>query len=558
MDELKLFAKHAPNRTFIAIIAGSLAGVLYALLIPVVIKTISNDETNFVIKDKVVQILGVAVAHSQFAILFVSICLLIFALKTTSEILLCDVLLHIRFKLRQELYSRIQESPLASLEAVGQSRMIQVLSADVLTIVNGAQLLPELISNTVVILGMLGYLSYLDIHAFTYVLEVIAFGVVTYQIPIIFGTRKFKQARDYDDQLQEAFKGLIVGAKELKLSTEKRMLYERDELFSAENGIREHEKIGRNIFSAAKNYGSLTCFFAIGGLTFVFINYRHMSADDVTAAVMVLLYVTNPIAALLNFSPYVAKTRIALKKVNQLYRDLPRENISATVKINAPWSTLRLRGVGYRHDGTSVGGNAFEIGPIDLDVERGSVTFITGGNGSGKSTLAKIISQHYMPSSGEVCVDGGKLDRDNINGFRNEVFCIYSDYYLFSRLLHADSMSSQFSEKVRFYIDAFELGGKVQFGGGRFSTLALSDGQRRRLALVVAVVEEKPLYVFDEWAADQDPRFKRIFYYEILPFLKGRNSAVVVISHDDRYFHVADRIVVMESGRILTVAGKSK
>jgi putative ATP-binding cassette transporter len=69
--------------------------------------------------------------------------------------------------------------------------------------------------------------------------------------------------------------------------------------------------------------------------------------------------------------------------------------------------------------------------------------------------------------------------------------------------------------------------------------------------LLVSILDDKELYLFDEWAADQDPIFKDFFYHEFLPLLKDKGKAVVVISHDDRYFSLADRLLVMENGRLI-------
>jgi len=70
------------------------------------------------------------------------------------------------------------------------------------------------------------------------------------------------------------------------------------------------------------------------------------------------------------------------------------------------------------------------------------------------------------------------------------------------------------------------------------------------LALLVSLVEDKELYLFDEWAADQDPEFRDVFYNKLLPELKSRGKLVIVISHDDRYFHKADQIVKLEQGAV--------
>ena len=67
--------------------------------------------------------------------------------------------------------------------------------------------------------------------------------------------------------------------------------------------------------------------------------------------------------------------------------------------------------------------------------------------------------------------------------------------------------------------------------------------------LLTAYLEDRAVYVFDEWASDQDPIFKELFYLHILKRLKERQKAVVVVSHDDRYFSAADRIVRLDSGK---------
>ena len=60
-------------------------------------------------------------------------------------------------------------------------------------------------------------------------------------------------------------------------------------------------------------------------------------------------------------------------------------------------------------------------------------------------------------------------------------------------------------------------------------------------------------YDFDEWAADQDPEFRRYFYDVLLPGLKAEGRTLIVVTHDDRYFHVADQVVFMEEGRVVRV-----
>jgi putative ATP-binding cassette transporter len=496
-----------------------------------------------------IDIWGYKIIHSQLAILFLGLCLLILILRSASEIVLARMSKDIRFELRKNLYQQISRSPIAGLESVGQSRLIQSMSNDVGGIVMGAQMFPQLLTTTVTLICMLGYLAYLQFDTFVYVVKIIIFGVIAYQLPTYLGFRHFKQAREHHNLLQEAFRGLVGGAKELKLCRNKQQHFEQEILFKQERIIRDLEKKGTTIHNLGNNVGGLLGFFAIGGLVFVFINSHPVSNTQIMTAVMVLLYISSPISELLMFFPQLSMTNISLQKIKQLYRELPDEGVLGEEKCIQDWRLLRFEQVVYRHTDASEHDNGFEIGPLTLEIKAGEITFITGGNGSGKSTLAKVISQHYRPQTGMIYCDDQVIDSHNLSSFRAQVCCIYSDYYLFDRPL---GVSADDIARINFYLEAFELSDKVTLRDGKFSTLKLSDGQRRRLALVVAIVEDKSLYLFDEWAADQDPQFKHIFYHQILPDLKSSGKAVVVISHDDRYFDLADKHLVMESGRLIS------
>ncbi len=180
--------------------------------------------------------------------------------------------------------------------------------------------------------------------------------------------------------------------------------------------------------------------------------------------------------------------------------------------------------------------------------EPGQITFIVGGNGSGKSTLAKLLTGLYLPETGSVTLNGEKIGHDNIEWFRQNCSAIFTDFHLFEDYLGFDRPG--LDDEVRRYLAELQLAHKVTVHDGRLSTVALSQGQRKRLALLTALLEDRPIYLFDEWAADQEPRFREVFYTEILPGLARRGKTVIVITHDDRYFHCADQIVKLDFGQI--------
>ena len=191
----------------------------------------------------------------------------------------------------------------------------------------------------------------------------------------------------------------------------------------------------------------------------------------------------------------------------------------------------------------------FQLGPIDLTINRGEVTYLVGGNGSGKTTLARLLSLHYITEKGHIYFDDQVVTDHNRNACRKSISAIYSDFYLFPKLFGMSDI--ELDSRAAEYLKQLGLEGKVTIKDGEFSTTDLSDGQKKRLALLVSFLEDRSIYVFDEWAADQDPSFKEIFYHSILPRLKALNKMVIVITHDDRYFHLADKLVRMEDGKIL-------
>ncbi|HEV2735919.1 MAG TPA: ATP-binding cassette domain-containing protein, partial [Longimicrobiaceae bacterium] len=190
----------------------------------------------------------------------------------------------------------------------------------------------------------------------------------------------------------------------------------------------------------------------------------------------------------------------------------------------------------------------FTLGAIDLRVWQGETLFLVGGNGSGKTTLAKLLLGLYAPEEGELRFGGRPVTDADRADYVHQFAAVFSDFYLFESLLGMES--PELDALASRYLSKLHLEHKVRVEGGKLSTTALSQGQRKRLALLTAYLEDRPIYLFDEWAADQDPVFKEVFYLELLPELKARGKTVIVISHDDHYYGVADRIIKLDYGRI--------
>jgi putative ATP-binding cassette transporter len=192
--------------------------------------------------------------------------------------------------------------------------------------------------------------------------------------------------------------------------------------------------------------------------------------------------------------------------------------------------------------------SSFMLGPINLALTPGELVFLVGGNGSGKTTLSKLLIGLYSPEGGEVRLNDTPITDENREFYRQQFSVVFSDFYLFDSLLGLDA--PDLDDNARRYLALLRLDNKLKVQDGVLSTTDLSQGQRKRLALLTAYLEDRSIYVFDEWAADQDPLFKEIFYYQLLPELKARGKTIIVISHDDKYYHVGDRIIKLDDGQL--------
>jgi len=547
MKLFALFTSKAPTKVFLSMILGIVAGISYALLIPVVLISIgSRIDQNSVSSQVTRTFLTFEVSNYRFALLFVSICIFILICRTTSHVLLTRVTLDATTELRIKTYRQIMNAPIAELEKLGSSKLLVAITTDVVRIVIGATLVPNVLVNLVTITGMLGYVFLLNPDVFWFTLGAIVFGVITYQVPMYIGSRYFQRGRTKMDSLQEAIRGLIHGTKELKLSKVKRDRYFDEVLLASEYDVLHNSKIANTIVSAAANYGDLLSFFVIGVVAYIFVSYHAISTESLVGAIMALLYISGPVAQILFAMTPLSNAQVSYRNMKRVFDALSTEKASEEIKPLPEWDSLRFSNVAYRYENAE---HSFELGPLDVGISKGEITFIVGGNGSGKSTLCKLMALHYTPTAGDIYFGNVKINPQTLNSGRQYISAILSDYYLFDRLL--GSLSEVDEELVNRYLTKLEIQRKVTVKDGKFSTLKLSEGQKKRLALVVAFLEDRDIYLFDEWAADQDPVFKQVFYLNIIPELKARNKAVVVISHDDRYFHVADQVLFMEEGKLI-------
>ncbi len=488
---------------------------------------------------------------------FVGLCVLLPAFKFMADWLLVRLGQEAVFQLRVRLSRQILGSPLLQLEKLGPHRLLAALTDDVASIINALVFIPTLFINVAIVCGCLIYLYWLSPAIFAIMMAALVFGLFTYQLPVLRGMRMQRNAREVADALYKDFRALTDGTKELMIHRERRQAFLTDMLEEDAARLKQRQVAATTFFIAANSWGHTLFFVVIGSLIFLAAGVTGASVATLTGAAFTILYLMSPLELIMNTVSILSRASVALDKIETLGLSLSgdrqarphaRPALSSGKAATADdWSVLQMSGVTHSYRREQDDG-VFTIGPLDITFERGELVFITGGNGSGKTTLIKLLVGLYRPEGGEIRLDGRPVTEADAEDYRQLFSAVFADFYLFEDLLGIDN--PQLDAEALVYLKQLQLDHKVRIEGGHLSTVSLSQGQRKRLALLVAYLEDRPVYIFDEWAADQDPQFKEVFYCEFLPALKARGKTVIVISHDDRYYAVADRVLKLANGKV--------
>jgi len=454
--------------------------------------------------------------------------------------------------LRQDLIRKILAVPLRELERIGTARVLVALTDDVFNITQALLAIPLVTVNLAILLGGAAYLGWLSWEILAAVFLMIVFGAVGYRLMVSSAFRSLNQAREEEDRLFKHFRSLTEGIKELKLHRSRRRAFFRDCIDAATEVYQKHNVAAEIRFVAAQSWSHLLYFALIGLILFLVPTLVTMDQKTLTGYVITTLYLMGPLAGVMTSLSLFGRASVALAKVEELGVSLSEHSSEvcreSAAEVPEAFEELVLRNVTHSYHNEQDDSH-FVLGPIEMRFTPGELVFLVGGNGSGKSTLAKLITGLYIPEQGGIWLDGKPVNDQNRDTYRQLFSAVFSDFHLFETLLGLEAPA--LDERAQGYLDALHLGYKVKITKGALSTTSLSQGQRKRLALLTAYLEDRPFYVFDEWAADQDPHFKDVFYTELLPELKARGKTVLVITHDDKYFNLADRHIKLDYGQVV-------
>jgi putative pyoverdin transport system ATP-binding/permease protein len=454
------------------------------------------------------------------------------------------------FQLRLQLGRRILGADLAQLERLGSGALMAALTEDVQSIANAFWLIPFLCIDLAMVIGGLGYILWLSWQMLLLVCLIIFSFLGVYKKILVRAKRELNDSRQEKDRLFDHFKAVTDGAKELKLGFDRRESFFDDDLQVTAALARDSQVRGLSWFSLIDNFGKFAFFLTFGLVLFVFPRVLKMDAGTLSGYLITFTYLSKPLESLIARLPILSQASVALDKIDSLNLSLQDQQEPQTQRPEAiapHWQSLNLTNIHHTYPGDQED-QRFSLGTLNLSFSPGELIFIIGGNGSGKSTLAKLLTGLYVPETGTIEFAGQTITAANREWYRQHFSVVFSDFFLFDRLLGVTQ--DRLETAAQTFLAKLKLTHKVTIEGDRLSTTALSQGQRKRLALMYAWLEDRPIYLFDEWAADQDPAFREIFYTEFLPELKAQGKTVFVISHDDHYFSVADRVIKLEYGAI--------
>jgi putative pyoverdin transport system ATP-binding/permease protein len=468
-------------------------------------------------------------------------------ITTTAEI---EAIIH---RLRLRLMDHVRHSELLPLESIGRAEIVSAVTKHTATLTQASNTLAFVAQGSVLVSFVAIYVAYLSLLAFVLSAGIVGSAALVLQARSRQLAIETREASIWENRLFDRLLDLLDGFKEVRLNS-----LRSNDLF---DDVVEVSRTAANIKIRAQSetykrmvflQGSL--YSVLGAIVFVVpVLSDTLAGASITKIVTALVFIVGTCFGLVQSMPTITAANVAADNIERLENRLLATVAADTIGAAEPakrFDKIEMHDVRFSYI-DKLSETVFQVGPIDFTLRSGELVFITGGNGSGKSTFLKLLAGLYEPESGEITLDGVRVDDSTLQSYRELIAAIFPDFHLFQRLYgipDADPI------EVDRLLTQFQLIDKTRVTNGDFSTVDLSGGQRKRLALIVSLLEKRPILLLDEWAADQDPEFRRKFYYDLLPALIGAGATIVAITHDDRYLdelHLPARRLLMDEGRFV-------
>ena len=454
---------------------------------------------------------------------------------------------------REKLITQLKRCELREVEHIGRGRIFSAISTDTQAISQSATGLVYGVQSAVLIACIAVYLAMISMTSFVIASVFLGMTASIYVRRMRDVHGLFHDASNEENKLHDLVSGFLDGFKEVKLSSRRAAAVLAD-VVTVSARTAEYRTDAQRSMSLNFIFAQAAFMMLLGTLVFLTPMFGNTYSGTVMGSMTTVMFLIGPISGIIGSVPLVAVANAAaenLQNLEELLNAHTRERNGdplAPTPTSPALRTIELRRVYFKHEAN---GSGFAVGPLDLTIRAGETVFITGGNGSGKSTLIKLIVGLYPPLSGDLLVDDIPVTPASAQAHRDRFCAVFSDFHLFRKLYGVPLPDVR---SAATWLEEMELTGKTEILPDGYSTIDLSSGQRKRLALLSALLEDKPVIVLDEWAADQDPPFRRKFYDVLLPRWKALGKTIIAVTHDDRYFQIADRRFHLEEGQLRNLA----
>jgi putative ATP-binding cassette transporter len=451
--------------------------------------------------------------------------------------------------MRMRVANKIRLSELRFIEEVGRSDIYVRLTQDSNLLSESAPILVMASQSLIITVFSMLYIAWLSLMALFFTIIALGTGILTYLSINQKISAELRLAAAREAEFFDMLDHLLSGFKEIKLNHRKSHdLFERIEAISNETEWLKVNVGSQTTITITIAQGSFYLILAL--IVFIVPQFNPTFTDTILKLTSAVLFIMGPISTLVTTLSVLTRTQVAVTNIYNLEAKLDAAisdiSLDHPFEITPQFNQIELEEITFCYKDEH-NNDLFSIGPINVTIRRGELLFIVGGNGSGKSTFLKLLVRLYFPTTGRLYWDDEVIDQTNYKNYRELFAIIFGDFHLFDRLY---GLSAIDKSHLHSLLRLMALEKKTKYLDGRFTNLELSTGQKKRLAMIAALLEDKPIYIFDEWAADQDPTFRKYFYEVLLQDLKAQGKTIIAVTHDDKYFDTADRVLKMEYGKL--------
>ncbi|NSL90999.1 cyclic peptide export ABC transporter [Chitinophaga sp. Mgbs1] len=510
----------------------------------------------FLFINAMTRVIGIMMADNftfirkEYLIAFASIILVYVWARRTLALTSMNLSLRITWHLRKQILALVLNANYRQV-ASRVPRIQTAILNDVNALTNASLSAIDFCIAVIMAFSCFIYLATISLVLFGITITAAGAGVAIYYVSARKNMKNLEKARKLENLFQTNLNAMLHGFKEIYMEPRKGSFFYDQKICTNANESFRHSVWAISGFINNQMIGQVLFYLLVSSVLLIFSVVLHIPPPRVVSFVLTLLFLQGSLETIMVQLTTLARARVAADQLLGLKAELEalasRKQPPVWHHFGEPFQQLTVRDLTFEYTPEGEGA-AFRIGSLNLDIGKGETIFIYGGNGSGKTTFIFTLLGLCLPDAGQIAVNGVPVTEDNYEAYKTQFAVIFSNFYLFNEILSTEEPDP---EKWQYYLHLFELEGKVELKDNRLTTTELSAGQRKRLALIVALMEGKPLLILDEWAADQDPYFRKKFYTVILPLLNREGFTILAITHDDRYYHCANKLYKMQEGKII-------